>query len=1196
MKYCDYIEINSGFQASVNLEYDLNRGDKIRDYIPTEQSVKILGYFLRSFYYNNDTSRRASVLMGPYGRGKSHLLLILTALTSLDVSNASTLSKDEARKIQYELCEKIFKIDEEVGALAKIVVDSNIRALPVIINSNTDDINQAFLAAIYDSLTRAKLQALLPTTYFDSAVTTIDRWKESFPKAYAQFVSELKKSKRTADDLYIGLRQFDRASYDLFCRIYPMLAAGTEFNPLSNMDVVKLYLSVTNALCDQTEYSGINVIFDEFSKFLESNLDKSKMLNFKIIQDMAEAATRSGKHQIHFICVTHKDILDYSTSDSFRTVEGRFDKVYFVSSSEQNYELIANAIIKKSGFDSFLQKYTDEFSKVVAASTVTNVFSDLTSSTFEKKLVNGCFPLSPLSAFSLLHISEIVGQNERSLFTFLAKDDENTLGAFICEDYSELTFLTVDYIYSYFEDLFKKEVFNTSVHSVWSKTHAALLQTTDKNQIKILKAIAIINIIADERLKATPTHIKAVLMMDDNVFEQAIRSLLKQHILSQRDSSEYVFLTANGVDIQNSIERLVKTKIAKVDFCKILDEYCELGYVMPREYNDNFSMLRHFKKVYMESEVFLKYLNAQQILSEYAYDGLIIHVLETHAGNIQNIRRKIASFKGVPQVILCLSKLTFSHESLLKKAEAIKQLRAEAAQYNDPHYIEEIEIFEEDIKRQINSAIENMYAPSSQSSYFLNYDGDLTVTRQVELNHEISRICNDCYSKTPVINNEMVNKHILNAQNLKGRNLAVDWVLAHSEDTHIPCMDGYGPEVSIFKSVYKSTGLDGSKKITDESLKEVLELIRTFITSCERQKRNFSALYQQLTAMPFGIRKGIIPLFISYAMRSYKRSIVLYFKSKEVELSAAILSSMNDSPENYELLVEAGTHMREQYLDSLSTLFVDYADIGDPSTNRVYSVVKCMQSWIRSLPEYTKKYKTYLEDGETKSIDVKVDVIRNELLKFEVNSRELLFTTWPGTLTASGDLNECATIISTVKQQLDVHVNNYRAELAKKLTTLFVSGYQGGLAPSIISWYQALPEATQKHVFDSNTNSLLTIASSVSSYDNDKLLDSLVITFTSIAIEDWSDTLACQFEDDIVMAIYKINNYKNEKKDERKTYKLSIDLADEKIEKTFSSSHISPLGKTVLTNLRSVFDEYNGSIDPDELIAIITELIGDIIQ
>ena len=50
MKYSDLIEVNEGFQASVNLEYDLNKISKIRSYIPTEQSVRVLGAFLRSYY------------------------------------------------------------------------------------------------------------------------------------------------------------------------------------------------------------------------------------------------------------------------------------------------------------------------------------------------------------------------------------------------------------------------------------------------------------------------------------------------------------------------------------------------------------------------------------------------------------------------------------------------------------------------------------------------------------------------------------------------------------------------------------------------------------------------------------------------------------------------------------------------------------------------------------------------------------------------------------------------------------------------------------------------------------------------------------------------------------------------------------------------------------------------------------------
>lgn len=152
MKYSDFICVNEGFQTSVNLEYDLNIPAKVKGYIPTEQSVRVLGEFLKSFYYSNDTQSRANVLVGPYGRGKSHLLLVLSAITSLDMFATSEDERKQSFAILEELCDKIYSVNEEVGALAREIIQSGIRTLPVIINSNFNDINQSFLLAINDHL------------------------------------------------------------------------------------------------------------------------------------------------------------------------------------------------------------------------------------------------------------------------------------------------------------------------------------------------------------------------------------------------------------------------------------------------------------------------------------------------------------------------------------------------------------------------------------------------------------------------------------------------------------------------------------------------------------------------------------------------------------------------------------------------------------------------------------------------------------------------------------------------------------------------------------------------------------------------------------------------------------------------------------------------------------------------------------
>ena len=1194
MKYADYITIRDGFQSSVNLEYDLNNRDKVLSYIPTEQSVEILGQYLKSFYYDKDTQNRSTVLVGPYGRGKSHLLLVLSALTSLDVFDDEK-NYQANREHLFDVCDRIGQVNTEVGTLAREIVESNVRTLPVIINSNTGDITQAFLVAINDALTRAGLTHLLPKTYFDSAISILDKWQESFPTAIASLKDVLKQEKQTIQQLYIGLNQYSHESYDLFCRCYPEVAAGTVFNPLSNTDVVKLYLSVAHALSEKTVYKGLNIIFDEFSKFLEANLDKSKMLNFKIIQDMAEIATRSGAQQIHFTCVTHKDILDYSSSDSFKAVEGRFTTIQFVATAEQSYELIANAIIKKDTFNSLASTYESDFTNITAQPEV-GVFDDLSRSVYEKKVVWGCFPLASISSFALLQVSAIVGQNERTLFTFLAQDSPFTLGAFLAEERNSIDLLTVDCIYDYFEDLFQKEVFNPRVHSIWAKTDSARHQTNDLNELKILKAIAIINIIGDERLKPVPAHIKNALMMDDEIFDRSISSLQRNHILSQRDSAEFVLLTANGVDVQKSIDNYVHSKIAKVSVGPILNKICEWGPLLPREHNDNYSILRFFREIFMEREVFLKYKNAEQLLAEYKSDGLVIHLIESDGDPEDFVNKKLRTFKKNPQIVVCRSLLPFEHEDLIKRYVAAGELKKSQSATVDPHYYDEIVIFEEDLSRQIQTVAHNMFAPNSPNSRYLNCDGELAISRQIDLGHSLTSICNKLYRYTPKINNEMVNKNTLNAQNLKGRDLAVSWILDHSENDIIPCMDGFGPEVSIFKSVFKFTGLDRSRKVSDEGINMAIGEIQAFVLASEHSKTNFSNLYQTLTSPPYGMRRGVIPLFLAYVLRTYKESIILYFKNKEVELSASILSSLNESPENYQLLIEAGTEARDKFLSDLEKMFEAYTDQRAQSTNRVYTVVRSMQNWMRSLPDYTKKYQYYLNNGEIVKIPDAVSIVRRDLLKYELNAREMLFENWVQHLDPVGSIESCLEVITDVKKQLDEHLQLFRIELANKLTALLCPGYQGSFSHALLSWYKQLPESTKTHVFDSEANQLLEVAAYLDSYDEQKLLDELVEIFVSIAIEDWNDSLYEEFIESVTETINRVNDYRESESNHNHSGVVSINLPGIKVEKSFNPEEISPLGNTVLRNLQSVFDEYNGAVSPDEQLAIIAKLLEDIIR
>ena len=84
------ISVASGFQYSVNIGYDLNNDDKLKNFIPTKSALSLLEEILLST--NVNSTNRARVLIGAYGKGKSHIvLMILSMLMKKDINLFSKL-------------------------------------------------------------------------------------------------------------------------------------------------------------------------------------------------------------------------------------------------------------------------------------------------------------------------------------------------------------------------------------------------------------------------------------------------------------------------------------------------------------------------------------------------------------------------------------------------------------------------------------------------------------------------------------------------------------------------------------------------------------------------------------------------------------------------------------------------------------------------------------------------------------------------------------------------------------------------------------------------------------------------------------------------------------------------------------------------------------------------------------------------
>ena len=133
MRLSEIVGVNSSFKTAINLYLSLNKPEKIMNYIPTKSSVSLLDEYLQSILTGKE---QASLLIGPYGKGKSHLLLILLAILSLERNSENeALIKDIVSKIDGSDALGRKAAEDIMSAWGKK------KYLPVILNDSKGDLN-----------------------------------------------------------------------------------------------------------------------------------------------------------------------------------------------------------------------------------------------------------------------------------------------------------------------------------------------------------------------------------------------------------------------------------------------------------------------------------------------------------------------------------------------------------------------------------------------------------------------------------------------------------------------------------------------------------------------------------------------------------------------------------------------------------------------------------------------------------------------------------------------------------------------------------------------------------------------------------------------------------------------------------------------------------------------------------------------
>lgn len=1164
MKYSDIIGVNENFQYSVNLQFDINNIDKIKEYIPTKDGCELIKKYIESVVNGKN---RATTLIGPYGKGKSHLLLVLITL----------LNDYEENDIQYidELIVKIKKIDEELYDILKNIRERKLRLMPIIINSNYGDLNQAFLLALSEALEREKLTDVIVNTYFDVAIKVIEKWEEKYQAAVEDFKKCLKEYNCSLRDLKKGLKNYSEEYYEIFKNVYSCILHGQEFNPLVNSDIIKTYKDMTHEIT-KYNYTGIFIVFDEFSKFLEYVENSHMMKDLKLLQDFAELANRTGSNeQIHLSCITHKTInqyvhnLDEDKANAFKTVEGRFKEFYFNRSIEQNYEIVSYALQKKENFDKY---YKQEFAKNVS------IYNDIKKikifeniGNIEEVLYKGSFPLNPITVFALIQLSEKIAQNERTLFTFLTDDDSNSLKSFIKQNGDGL--FNINNVYDYFKPLFKKDI-DSSIKDIWIKSENALSKVKEKNEINIIKSLSIIYMIGEiETLIPDDITIRLSLDLTNEEYLFAINNLIEKSIIKRKKiTDELEFSTIYNRELSKEVKRLVENKFYDINIKDILNEVINKSYCLPRRYNEEYKITRFFKNIYLSEKELLTFSDFGLILENEYCDGIIINLIR-ESRNIQEIREHFSKIDN-NKVVLSIPKTIFSKNliNILKEYKAINYMIKE--NNGDDEIETELNLMLKETVEAIEEQVTLYFDRENIQEYIYRNN----IERKVKnISFYLSDICANVYNKTPIINNEMINKKDLTAPIKKARDIVIDTILSNN---HSLIKSKTSAEATIYKAIVE--------KKNDNSIKTVIDVINKFIGQSENRKISFSKLYSILTTEPYSIRKGIIPILIAMSLYNYSDIIVIYFMKKEIDLDSSNLIKINDNPEKYYIHTEKGTNDKVKYLSNMMYLY-DIPNLDAPRIN-LKRLVDTMRRWILSLPRIIRECTHSNDFPEMKESYI---TIKNELLRPDINNNEFIYTRLFEIFNTNNYeivINE----ISAMKDYFDKFIEKYYRTLVIETKNVFDSKFKGSITSLLKEWYSNNELENSKRIYDMKARNLIEYIKNLTTHDENDVVEKISKIMTGYYIEDWQPSDKETYINNIKEVIQEVRNGKN--KGSKESNKILLIDGNEKIEKYLSSNeNISVIGNTMKNNIEELISEYGNSLSEEEKISVLVDIIKNYI-
>ena len=713
------------------------------------------------------------------------------------------------------------------------------------------------------------------------------------------------------------------------------------------------------------------IVIDEFGKVLEHAAKNNPEKELYFLQKLAEFVNVPSR-QILLLTTLHQNFSAYAKGlteaqvNEWKKVKGRFKEVTFVEPVEQLLHLAAK------------QMQADRKTEVPASAKSLYELAKATgyvSNDFPIDTALQLYPLDVFSAYAITTAIQRYGQNERSLFTFLASQENTSRDKSANNQIYNLQ-KVYDYIYytfySYLKDANADSMNWSSMQVSIERVEGQSWDTPEQmlQAVNIIKAIGLLTLfsVAGFRLSRESLVDYARMAMNISDAQHIIEKLEQKKIIRYAAYKDRVMLfEGTDVDLEAEIHDaglMVSRPVAFVDELTVF-------------FNHRISPVKaHFYQKGTPRFFDYKLFDApEELVPKGDTDGYIELIFSTRKDALDEIKK--ASADSEQALIFAYFIDTEDIIDHLYNIKKYNYLTDKVIKKEDLVAVKEIQKLKEYEENLLNKAIsDNLFSFRNRVVWIFG-GKEQRVESHRDFNKLLSQVCDKIYSKTPVMNNELFNKHKLSGTITAARKSYLSNLIEHHSEENLGFPnDKFPPEKTIYFSLLKNTGLhvhgDFTDAPTNEGFLSVWDACEGFLKSTENKARKISELIKLLSVQPYKLKQGFLDFWIPTYLFIRRQDFALYDASKGAfmpEVNMEFFDLLQKHPQDFEVKKFAVDGVKLGFFNQ----YRRFINLGDEFTITKDSFIETIKPFLNfyvRLDDYTKHTHKFNHDSTMKFRDV----------------------------------------------------------------------------------------------------------------------------------------------------------------------------------------------------------------------------------